>query len=89
MCLHWASGESKPRLLKDAVGHNCAHWFANLVRVSSLQGVLFSAKRHKLLSVSAAYATICKHSLVRGKDLVHHDDSGVLEASILLRSVEL
>ena len=45
--------------------------------------------RHKLLPVSAGYATICKHSLVGGEDLVHHCDSGVLEASVLVRSVEL
>ena len=45
--------------------------------------------RHKLLPASAGYATICKHSLVGGEDLVHHCDSGVLEASMLVRSVEL
>ena len=45
--------------------------------------------RHKWLPVSAGYATVCKHSLVGGEDLVHHYDSGVLEASMPVRSVEL
>ena len=45
--------------------------------------------RHKLLPVSAGHATICKRSLVGGGDLVHHCDSGVLEAGMLVRSVEL
>ena len=44
--------------------------------------------RYKLLPVSAGYATICQRSLVGG-ELVHHCDSGVLEASMLVRSVEL
>ena len=39
--------------------------------------------------MSAGYATVCKHSLVGGEDLVHHYDSGVLEASMPVRSVEL
>ena len=54
-----------------------------------LQGVPFAAMRHKLLPVSAGYATICQRSLVGGGELVHHCDSGVLEASMLVRSVEL
>ena len=54
-----------------------------------LQGVPFAAMRHKLLPVSAGYATICQRSLVGGGELVHYCDSGVLEASMLVRSVEL
>ena len=45
--------------------------------------------RHKWLPVSAGYATVCKHSLVGGEELVHHYDSGVLEASMPVCSVEL
>ena len=44
--------------------------------------------KHKLLPVSAGHAPICKRSLVGGGDLVHHCDSGVLEAGMLVRSVE-
>ena len=45
--------------------------------------------RHKLLPVSAGHVTICTRSLVGEGDLVHHCDSGVPEASMLVRSVEL
>ena len=48
-----------------------------------------AAMRHKLLPVSAGYATICQRSLVGRGELVHHCDSGVLEASMRVRSVEL
>ena len=41
------------------------------------------------LPVSVGHVTICKRSLVGGGDLVHHCDSRVLEASVLVRSVEL
>ena len=64
-------------------------WLCSLVRGLRLQGVPFAAMRHKLLPVSAGYATICQRSLVGGGELVHHCDSGVLEASMLVRSVEL
>ena len=45
--------------------------------------------RHKWLPVSAGYATVCTHSPVGGEELVHHYDSGVLEVSMPVRSVEL
>ena len=47
-----------------------------------------AAMRHKLLPAFAGHVTICTRSLV-GEDLVHHCDSGVPEASMLVRSVEL
>ena len=55
-------------------------WLCSLVRGLRLQEVPFAAIRHKLLPVSAGYATICQRSLVGGGELVHHCDSGVLEA---------
>ena len=45
--------------------------------------------RHKWLPVSAGYAIVCTHSPVGGEELVHHYDSGVLEVSMPVRSVEL
>ena len=64
-------------------------WLCSLVRGWRLQGVLFAAMRHKLLLVSAGHVTICTCSLVGEGDLVHHCDSGVPEASMPVRSVEL
>ena len=48
-----------------------------------------AAMRHKLLPAFAGHVTICTRSLVGEGDLVHHCDSGVPEASLLVRSVEL
>ena len=45
--------------------------------------------RHKLLPVFAGHVTICTPGLVGEGDPVHHCDSGVPEASMLVRSLEL
>ena len=46
---------------------------------------MFAAMRHKLLPVSAGYATICKHE----KKIVCIIVTQLLKQSVLVRSVEL